>query len=937
MHYTQLLKRVIILLLLSLPYIATELSATPPPPQLGITGVVQHAKTKAPVGWATVGVSETGQGVVCDAEGRFTLPLRQAGSYTLLVRCVGFAPYSRTITVRGLEQIRVSLRTLSIELPEVEVLGIYRPNRSEVVIGEEAMQNIQPVSIKDILLLLPGAVTTSPGIGEFKGVTNRQVGQDDNSSLGTAIMIDGAAITNDATRVQMQGLTGMSRFASYLPDRTVTKRSSLNSGIDLRSMSTNHYDRIEIEQGISSATEGNLSSGAIKLHPKRGVTPWEGRVKVDPLFKLGYVGKGFALGTSGQNSLHVGGDVVDYRSDPRERLERYTRATAQLSFAHHRELGEQAGLLDFTATLHQTASIQNSRTDELIEEQDERYSTEYYRTTLVTNARWAPHAVWLRSLSWRFTADYTYDLLDRKYLYLSGQGPAFMPISRDMGLQEGEFLPTAYYAYYKMDNQPLALQTTLSGESLMSWLAPLQQTLLYGIDYTIAKNFGRGAVMDPIRPPYPGDNTFIWPRPNYDIPALSHVAAYLEDRIFVPLGNHRIDGSLGLRATQMLNLPHTYHLAHKILLDPRLKLAWTFKASSGLSVALRLGYGIAHKLPTLDYLYPDYAYRYFSALNAYYSNPQRDHLMTYAIKHDPTNPQLRAMSNEKKEIGLDLSYGKYTLAVTLFQEDMNNGYAYSPAYYPIAYPTYRRPIGGALPADRRPVKEDFYEDTFKDFTSLATVQNSERTVKRGIEYRLRTPYFKAIRTQFEINGAYYHTLYASAIPVMYRPDIIEFGEKYPYVGLYGKGNHRHYHRINTNLWATTHIPEWGVMLTNFFQVIWFSKSYYGREQSPFPYELIDVDGRKIPVGEAEIAQMKDLSSPLRYLNLSLDDLYYRANIKPISVRMSFKGTKQLGEHVRLSFFVDNIIDISPKYLQKDQTTARDWVIPYFGLETSIKF
>ena len=198
--------------------------------------------------------------------------------------------------------------------------------------------------------------------------------------------------------------------------------------------------------------------------------------------------------------------------------------------------------------------------------------------------------------------DYTYDLLSRKYLYLSGRGPAVMPISREMGLQEGEFLPTSYYAYYKMDNQPLALQTTLSGESPMAWLAPLQQTLLYGVDYSIAKNWGRGAVIDPSRPPYPGDNTFIWVRPNSAIPALSNIAAFLEDRLFVSLGSHRIDGNVGLRATQMLNLPHNYRLAHEILLDPRIKLSWTYTAPSGFATAVRLGYGVAHKLPTLDYL-----------------------------------------------------------------------------------------------------------------------------------------------------------------------------------------------------------------------------------------------------------------------------------------------------------------------------------------------
>lgn len=387
----------------------------------------------------------------------------------------------------------------------------------------------------------------------------------------------------------------------------------------------------------------------------------------------------------------------------------------------------------------------------------------------------------------------------------------------------------------------------------------------------------------------------------------------------------------------MLNLPQGFRLGKEWLFDPRFRIEWTYETEKNLSLSLRAGYGVQHKLPTLDFLYPDYIYRYFSSLNVYYSNPEKDHLMTYVIKNDPANPELKAMCNKKKEIGLDISFKRYRFSLTLFQEDVDDGYAYSSYYSPIAYPVYKRPLGGVLPDVGRPVKEDFHEDIQKDFSPLYMVANSEKIIKKGIEYRFRTPLYKVIRTQFEVNGAYYHTLYASSIPIMYRPSIIEFGEKYPYVGIYGQGNHRHYHRFNTNIWANTHIPEWGVILTHFFQFIWYSKSYYGREQSPFPYEIMDLDGIRHPIGEAEIAQMKDLKSPLRYLNLSLDDLYYRPNITPVSIRLSFKGTKQLGDHVRLSFFVDNIIDFSPKYIQKDQTTAREWVIPYFGLETSIRF
>lgn len=903
-----------------------------------LKGKVYNAKTKVPIGWATIGLSETGDGVVCSSSGEFSLRIPEPGEYTLVVRSVGYSTYTKRLQLTEEMDFLIPLYPLSIELPEVEVLGAYKKNKSEVVIGQEALQHIQPVSIKDILLLLPGSVMSSPGAGDFKGVAVRQVGQDDNSSLGTAIVIDGTPINNDASRMQMQGLTGQSRFSSFLPDRIVTRRSSLNSGIDLRTLSTNHYDRIEIEQGISSASEGNLSTGAIHLHPKRGVAPLEGRIKFDPLFKLVYVGKGFALGKSGKSSFHSGVDIVDYRSDPREKLERYSRATGQFSYAYHTPLSPQYGFFDFTATLHETTSIQNSRKDELTSEFDEWYRTKYSRTTFTTRTLWSPQWQALSRLSLRCALDYTYDLLDRKYFYLSGRTPAFMPKSRELGLQEGEYLPTSYYSLYQIDNKPLTFYSHLSGESILSLIPSLHQTFLYGVEYSLVKNFGQGTIMNPERPPYPEDNTYIWVRPNYVIPALSHIASYLEDKLYRSWSLFRIDATLGIRVTRMLNLSRSYHLSREFLWDPRLRLSCSYTPpEEDLSISVRMGYGKEHKLPTLDYLYPDYVYRYFSSLNAYYSDPARDHLMTFAIRQDPTNIDLKAMCNAKKELGIDFSFHKYRLSLTLFQEDMNNGYAYSSFYRPIAYPLYQRPKGGKLPPIGKPKKEDFYEDRLQDFTSLMGVENSERIVKRGVEYRLRTPFFKSIRTSFEVNGAYYHTLYTSSIPVMYRPEVIAFGKKIPYVGIYGKGNHQHYHRFNTNLWATTHIPEWGVILTNFFQVIWFTRSYPGREQSPFPYELMDLDGNRRPVDEKKLSQMKDPSSPLHYFNFTFDDLYYKANVKPISVRMSFKGTKQIGDYVRLSFFVDNIIDLSPKYKQKDLTTAREWVIPYFGLEMSLKF
>lgn len=925
------------LLLLGLLFFALEgrTQETATPQRVQLRGRIIDRETREPIARASVELAELNRGAVCNERGEFSLPRLHPGRYTLRLRCLGYQPIDLPLTLRRDSAFTYALRPLSFALKEVEVLASFPKNKTSVVIEQEALRHIQPTSLSDILLLLPGAVTTSPGVSSFKGVSVRQVGNDDNTSLGVSLQIEGTPLSNDASRTQLEGITGQSRFNNYVPDRLATQRGSLNSGVDLRTLSTDHFASVEIDRGITPASEGNLSSGTFKLQPKRGKSPLSIRVKSDPLYKLLYVGKGFSLGDRA-GELHVGLDGMDYKSDAREKLDRYNRISGQASYSNQIRWSESCPM-DFTAILLHTTSLQNSRTDELVEEMDERYHTRYSRTTLSSQSTLRPQRFALFNLlTLTLSADYTYDLLDRKKYYISGSGPRCMPLSPEEGLNEGQYLPLAYYAYYQVENEPLYLFGKLHAAKDWQPSAALRYSLYYGVESRWAKNFGRGAVTDSKRPPYPADNTYVFPRPNYQIPALGHLAAYVDNRIHYTLGAHTLMANLGGRFTQMLHLPQEYYLHRTPLWEPRLRLAWHWQGQER-SFTLRGGYGEENKLPTLDYLYPDRKYRYFVALNAFFNDPAKDHLVTYTFVHNPTNPNLKASKNAKREVGFDCSVGGYTFSLTAFAEDAHDGFSYAPAYYPIAHPLYERPIAPIVDGSCRPEPSDYYPDVMRDFATFVTVQNSESVRKRGLEYRIRTPRFEAIRTQFELNGAYYHTTYGSSLPIFYRPSVVENGAKYPYVGLYGTGAQQHYKRFNSNLWCNTHIPEWGIIFTNFLQIIWYNASYIGREQSEYPYAYMDLEGKLHPTSKEAILQAEQEGTLLRYLSQSRNDLYYKANLKPISIRMNLKATKELGKHLRLAFFVDNIFDFSPKYKRKDKTTAREWFVPYFGMEAQLCF
>ncbi len=896
-----------------------------------IRGRVTDATGKNGIGFATVYLPDLSQGVACDGKGDFLIRRVTVGSHRVVVSCMGYASFEATLHVRSDTTVNFRLKEQSIALKEVQVLANYK-NKTDgnVSVDRTALEHIQPTSLRDIFLLLPGNVVQSNSLTGFIGVTSRQIGSDDNTSLGTNISIDGMPISNDAMRTQLYGITGADRSDLYVADRTVTRRTGMNAGIDLRTISTDHIESIEIERGISSAGEGNLSSGAIRIQTKQGVAPLQVRLKADPLSKLAYAGKGFRVSGRGA-SIHAGVDLLHNRPDVREVLESYKRSTLHARYSDQWCLEDK--IVDLGVGLMQTFSVQDSKSDQLVDEYDETYNSRYMRTSLSLDAKVRFDNGWFNSIDWLVSADYTSDLLKRKKYYISTSGPKSMPIATESGEHEGIFLPSAYYAYYEIDNQPLYFFTRLKADSRIDFTERHHHHLLLGIEARDSKNVGRGVTADPTRPPYPANNSYIRPRPNYSIPASIYTALFFEDKMTVEWGTNRLGLQAGIRATHLFNLPSTYILSKKILIEPRIKANWQYRTKE-LTFNLRGGFGIENKLPTLDHLYPDKIYRDFMVLNAYLQNPELDHLITYTYIHNPENPAIRENRNSKREIGIDLTYKRFDFSLTLFHEESRCGFEYFNSYLPIAFDRYTQLIA-PLPPGHKPQKEDYIQEHHQDFFIIPTVQNSSKVVKRGLEFRLRTPYLKALNTQVEVNGAYYHTLYASGVPIMFRPIVSEYEQAlYPYVGYYEGSLHKHYERFNTNIWINTHFSHFKLIFTTFLQMIWHDASYRGREESEFPYAYMDLDGVIHPTDKLAILHAAEINDILKYLNRERTELYYRATYKPISLRINFKVTKEFSDRMRLAFFVDNIIDINPKYKQANNTTERDWSIPYFGIETT---
>ena len=879
--------------------------------------------------FAIVSIQNQELRTLCDINGLFELHNVPVGKHTIEAECLGYAKLNFQFTATKDACLVLQLKSSSFTLPEFEVMA-KKSRKGKVVIDEAALEYIQPTSLADVMLLLPGSVYKENNLTQFSQISNRQVGTDANTSLGVGIITDGAPVTNDGVRSQLVGIT--EGGSSY--DREVRSRTGINQGSDMRMISTDHIQSVEFTRGISSSRYGNLSSGMISISSKHGVTPLRVRMKTDLKNKLIYAGKGWRLGEK-TGTLHAGFDYLHSIDDIREEMDKFSRLTGQLYYNNKVRLGNYC--LDLDGRLSQTITISKMKKDELTYEYDETYKADYSRTTLMMKGALTLGKTWLDQLELVMSADYTRDKISRHRMVISGSGPMNMPLAYEEGEHEGIYLSRKYYSDFYIDNQPVNIYAQLNAISRIQLLKNTMLNLQYGTEYTNIKNHGAGAVIeDETRPPYPYDNSYMRPRPNWAIPALGNGAVYAQvDFIYDDNTRNILQLSIGGRASMLMNLPDDYYLHGYVLTDPRLNFSYT--TGKKLKNNFRVGYGEESKAPTLDYLYPEKLYKDFYMLNAYTVDPKYRHLITYTNIYDMANQDLHVNKNRKMEAGWDIDFHGFSLSLTAFYEKSNAGFEYFTEYYPLTYDLYTKLKPGVSIEGRTPQKSDYIQEQYSIFTTSQQVKNSSKVIKRGIEYRLILPKIKPLLTTMEINGAYYQTDYASSLPLYYYPAVKIGDKEYPYVCIYNNGARYQYRRLNSNIWLNTHIPRFKLFLTNFFQVVWLNTSQYKDNHDYIPTEYIDMQGNRLPVDELVRAQIAADDGIFRYFRRTVLPVKYARNEKPISLLWNIKATKEFKKGTKLSFFVNGLLDISPKYLSGNKITQREWHDPYFGLELYFNF
>lgn len=888
-----------------------------------VEGVVRDSDGK-PLSFATMFIAELGTGVSTDLEGKFRFTGTKGTEYTLNVSYLNHVDKEVKVKAGSPEPLVIVLEEQSYELAEVVVMADYKKNQgSTAVINQQALEHIQPTSVADVLSLIPGGLFRESSATGFNRISLRQSGSDDNTSLGMAVVMDGIPQDNDGFRASIPGLS----------TDEYSDRLGMNRGIDLKTLSTDHIRKIEIVKGISSAKLGNLSSGVIQTTSKIGITPAQLRMKVDPLTKLIYLGKGFRISPK-MGYLHTGIDYTSVYDDRRDPMSKYSRLTGQVTYNNSVDVGDKTLFLFFK--LSEVYTLNQAKEDELTQDYNESFRNKYSRTGASFKAQMYDLGKIVDNVEFIASADYTYDLIDRNRLVQTGT-PLPSPLATEEGESEGIYLPSTYYSPFQIENKPLSLLTQLNAESLFETRS-FRHKVIYGLSWKRTKNYGEGVMVDMTRPPYPGNNEYVRPVPNRSIPALSVGAAYAEEQL--KHSNRWFDFELnaGVRFTQMFNLDTKYTELRKLQVEPRINAALSFNidlaGGKSLRNMFRFGFGQENKLPTLDYIYPDRVYKDMIVLNAYTKQDDPfNHLITYTKIYDVTNNSLRPNRNTKYEAGWDVEYEGYSLSLTFFKEHSDRGFESVAEYSPVRYTRYVDPIDGQPIVGRRPEKEDYVADPYATFVDMDIVRNSMKVEKKGLEYLLRFPKIIPLSTTVEINGAYYDTRYSSGAPLQYHPAFRDDDRPQPYVGIYRRQDITRQRIFNTNLWFNTNIPRYKMIFTTFFQFIWLNEEMRINGDE-YPSAYFDTDGRMHTVDDRILQSIKDGHTVWRHYHIHKEDF---SETLPVSLTVNFKVTKEFSRMIRASFFVNNILDINPLYKNRYNQNVRVWQKSFFGAEMTFSF
>lgn len=853
----------------------------------GIRGHIYDESTKEALFGVVATIPEINVWFLSNDEGYYDLENIPAGKYTVYFTRMGIQEKKIEVSLNPGEVkiLNVKMTYLSLAIDEIVVTAKENPNQlsSSSLIGTQAIEHVQASSLGDLMQLLPGQIAVNSDLNTRNQANLRSTTSDpDNNKIdafGTSVIMDGAPMSNNAN-LQVTNTADLGAEGYF---STVS-----GGGVDLRQIPTDNIESVEIISGIPSVKHGDLTSGAIIVNTKAGVTPFIGKIKFNPNTKQIYLGKGFKL-KDNYGSVNADFDYANSQSDVRLASPSYNRVTGKLTYSNTL----------FDQKLYTTSKLSLFRTYDEDREKDgtsleKRYS-EDLGLRFTTSGKIRLKKKFSSCIDYNVTVDYK----KQESYNRSLNSGSITPLATSMVNEtyEAIFLPSEYYTGYYIDGNPFNLFASLDNNFHFK-LGAIHNKVLMGANYTIDANWGKGKYFDDNY--YPSSS--LRPVSFKDIPALHQLSFYLEDMIRTKLFSKDIKIQVGLRFDNIQpETPFKGEFGQALL--PRVNVAYCLLEN----LTIRGGYGKTAKAPSLIYLYPDPAYFDALSFNMYSSKyPDESLAIITTNVFKPDNSQMQPSEMTKMEGGLNYQIKNNSFDITVYHESLEGGYSFKDVLALTPYPQYEiysyvSGLGNQPTLDYINVDSATLRDTYK------IPVNTKNIERKGVEVSINTAKIKTIGTSFNLSGAWSKTETSDEMDDIFVNSQYYQGNDNKYIGLY-KSNGFESEDLTTTLRIIQHIPRLQFIASLAIQTQWIQKQKT-IVNNQYPTGYIDTEGNKYSLTSEQAH-----SDEYAYLVKQYDETYFYESDKPAIWNMSLKLTKELKNDMSFSFYANNMFMNHPKYM-----------------------
>ena len=721
--------------------------------------------TSAPIPYATVQIPSAGMSAVANERGEYVIKGIAPATYEFIVASLGYETLNLKVNVTAAKSVYdFKLKIADFRMDEITVTAEASKAGAATAskINRTAIEHIQANSLADVMVLLPGADITSDAFKpDLIGVKTMSLRG--GTASGTAIIMDGAPVSNAANMQTMSAAIGGASPGSG--------GQSPSSGIDLRTITTDNVESVEVIQGIASVEYGNASSGTVIVNAKSGREPFTIKFNTNPnVYAIGAT-HGFGLG-EGRGFINYGIDYARSVVDPREGYDKYRRSTGRIAYANTFFGGKfyTNTALSFLWTQMKADPNPEDETDWEHSRRRDKGIRITHNGEIKINAGWFKNIKYTASFNytnrWSYYQDqgtnadvaYSYSKIDGSVLssrpgvviYDEGGKPLTWFGPNDELINDKSWITPASYTYeYNVYGKELntfaKLMLNFSGN-----IGKTSHHIIMGADFHNDGNRGKGKVFDYDTPPYRAlSYRFATQRerPYKDIPFMNKLGAYIQEDFRVPVwagGEFKVVA--GVRYDKVWDVSDAF--------SPRVNASLDIVPGV---FSIRGGYGVSVTAPSMAYVYPDNAYfdmiNFNNSLQTTVPDAQKFQLITTHV-YDIRNRDLKLEKQKKAEVGFDLKIKKVKLSVTAYKDKSENGYTFNRGLNDyvwadwLQYKVNTYPADGSLPA----LALDKSGKVFLEYTRPGNNRSSEQ---KGIEFILDFGRINAIRTSFLVNGEFF--------------------------------------------------------------------------------------------------------------------------------------------------------------------------------------